>query len=212
MEPLPDPALVDRIDAWLPQTQCRRCGYAGCRPYAEALARSEADTNRCPPGGEVTISNLAALLGAAPKLLDPAVGPTRPRTRARIVEADCIGCTLCIHACPVDAIVGARKQMHTVLADACTGCELCVPPCPVGCIEMVPAAVPPNSLWPGYSREEADRARRRWRAREERLARRAARPSASPPQPAAEREQIKAEIQAAVARVRARRQARRPDS
>ena len=130
--------LVDRIDALLPQTQCRRCLYPACRPYAEAIARGEADINRCPPGGAAGIEAIAALLGRAPILLDPAHGTETPRVVALIREAECIGCTKCIQACPVDAIVGAAKQMHTVIGDECTGCELCIAPCPVDCIDMVP--------------------------------------------------------------------------
>jgi electron transport complex protein RnfB len=134
----PEP-LVPRIDALLPQTQCAQCGYPGCAPYARAIARGEADINRCPPGGDATIRALARLLGRAPRPLDPARGAHKPRAVAFIDEATCIGCTLCIQACPVDAIVGAAKLMHTVIAAECTGCELCVPPCPVDCIEMRPA-------------------------------------------------------------------------
>ena len=130
--------LIDAIDALLPQTQCTKCGYAGCRPYAEAIAHGDADINQCPPGGNEGIRNLARLLGRAEKSLNPANGSETPRAAALIDEARCIGCTLCIQACPVDAIVGAPKQMHTVLIAACTGCELCVAPCPVDCIEMIP--------------------------------------------------------------------------
>lgn len=133
--------VVDKIDALLPQTQCGQCGYAGCRPYAEAMAAGEADINRCPPGGEPTIIALADLLGRDPKPLDAEVGEEKPRMVAVIDEDWCIGCTLCIQACPVDAIVGASKQMHTVIEAECTGCELCVEPCPVDCIAMVPVAV-----------------------------------------------------------------------
>lgn len=129
--------VVDRIDGLLPQTQCGQCSFAGCRPYAEAIAAGEADINRCPPGGEATIRALADLLERDPKPLDPASGELKPRTVAIIDEPACIGCTLCIQACPVDAILGAGKQMHTVIASECTGCELCVAPCPVDCITMV---------------------------------------------------------------------------
>jgi electron transport complex protein RnfB len=135
-----EPTLADAIDALLPQTQCTKCGYPGCRPYAEAIARGEADIDQCPPGGEAGIRRLAALLSRAPKPLDPAHGREQPRAAALVREEWCIGCTLCIQACPVDAIVGAPKQMHTVLTTACTGCELCLPPCPVDCIEIVPLA------------------------------------------------------------------------
>jgi electron transport complex protein RnfB len=130
---------VERIDALLPQTQCTRCGYPACRAYAEAIAIGEADLNQCPPGGEAGIVALAALLGRAPKPLNPVNGVEKPREVALIDEAACIGCTKCIQACPVDAIVGASKFMHTVLVDECTGCDLCIPPCPVDCITMVPA-------------------------------------------------------------------------
>ncbi len=129
--------LADRIDALLPQTQCRRCLYDACRPYAEAIARGEAEINRCPPGGEPGIRALARLLGRAPIPLDPAHGTEGPRVVALIREAECIGCTKCIQACPVDAIVGGPKAMHTVLAELCTGCELCLPPCPVDCIDLI---------------------------------------------------------------------------
>lgn len=130
--------LANRIDALLPQTQCEQCGFHGCRPYAEAMARGEVPINRCPPGGAAGIAKLAALLDTPVLPLDPAHGVEKPRMLARIVEADCIGCTKCIQACPVDAIVGAAKLMHTVLPDQCTGCELCVPACPVDCIVLEP--------------------------------------------------------------------------
>jgi len=129
--------LVDAIDALLPQTQCTKCGYAGCRPYAEAIADGGADINQCPPGGIEGIANLAALLHREVKPLNPSNGVEQAPVVALIDETWCIGCTLCIQACPVDAIVGAPKQMHVVLLEQCTGCELCVPPCPVDCIRMV---------------------------------------------------------------------------
>lgn len=130
--------LVDKIDSLLPQTQCGQCGFPGCRPYAEAMANEEADINQCPPGGETTIIALADLLGRDPKPLNPENGVEKPKLVAIIDEQVCIGCTLCIQACPVDAILGAAKLMHTVIIDECTGCELCLPPCPVDCIDMVP--------------------------------------------------------------------------
>ncbi|HEC17817.1 MAG TPA: electron transport complex subunit RsxB [Gammaproteobacteria bacterium] len=131
--------LVDKIDALLPQTQCGQCTYPGCRPYAEAIARGEADINQCPPGGEATIIALADLLGRDPKPLNPENGVEEDvKTVVEIDEQLCIGCTLCIQACPVDAILGAPKQMHTVIRDECTGCDLCIPPCPVDCINIVP--------------------------------------------------------------------------
>ncbi|NOX07959.1 MAG: electron transport complex subunit RsxB [Gammaproteobacteria bacterium] len=129
--------VVDQIDALLPQTQCGQCGFAGCRPYSTAIANGEADINQCPPGGEVTIQALADLLGRDAKPLNPENGAHQIKTVAVIDEQVCIGCTLCIQACPVDAIVGAAKQMHTVIIDECTGCELCIPPCPVDCIVMI---------------------------------------------------------------------------
>lgn len=130
--------MVERIDALLPQTQCGQCGYPGCKPYARAIAGGEADINQCPPGGEAGVRALAELLGREPKPLNPDNGEAKPPLVARVVEEDCIGCTKCIQACPVDAIVGAPKRMHTVIADLCTGCELCLPPCPVDCIDLVP--------------------------------------------------------------------------
>lgn len=130
--------LVDQIDAILPQTQCGQCSYPGCRPYANAIAAGEADINRCPPGGETTIIALADLLGREPIPLDDEVGEEKAKMVAVIDENTCIGCTLCIQACPVDAILGAAKQMHTIIEPECTGCELCIEPCPVDCIDMVP--------------------------------------------------------------------------
>jgi len=132
-------ALARQIDALLPQTQCTRCGYADCRAYAEAIAAGDAGINRCPPGGEATIVALAGLTARAVKPLDPACGEHLPLLVARIDEAACIGCTLCIAACPVDAIIGGPKRMHAVLTTLCSGCELCVAPCPVDCIDMQPA-------------------------------------------------------------------------
>lgn len=131
-------ALAERIDAVLPQTQCGQCGYPGCRPYAEAIAREEADINQCPPGGDACVAALAEMLGREPKPLDPAYGTSKPPAVAWIDEPRCIGCALCLPACPVDAILGAPKYLHTVIGSECTGCELCVPVCPVDCIEMVP--------------------------------------------------------------------------
>jgi Na+-translocating ferredoxin:NAD+ oxidoreductase subunit B len=132
---------VTRIDALLPQTQCTRCGFAGCLPYASAIAAGEADINQCPPGGSVTIRALADLLGREFHPLNPANGVEAPPSVAFIHEDRCIGCARCLPPCPVDAIVGAAKFLHTVLADRCTGCELCLAPCPVDCIEMRPAPI-----------------------------------------------------------------------
>ena len=141
--------VVEQVDQLLPQTQCGQCGFPGCRPYADAIVAGEADINRCPPGGEATIKMLADLLDREPKPLDPERGVEKPKLVAVIREDLCIGCTLCIQACPVDAILGAGKQMHTVIESECTGCELCVEPCPVDCIDMVQ---PPQTIatwrWP----------------------------------------------------------------
>jgi electron transport complex protein RnfB len=134
--------IAARIDALLPQTQCTRCGYAGCSPYAAAIADGLAQINQCPPGGAATIEALARLLNRSALPLNPANGIESPPLVAWIDEARCIGCARCLAPCPVDAIVGAQKYMHTVLADRCTGCELCLPPCPVDCIEMRTAAEP----------------------------------------------------------------------
>jgi len=162
------PALVERLDALLPQTQCRQCGYDACLPYARAMATGEADINRCAPGGAAGIASLAAALGRTDRPgLDPAYGMERTRRVARVVEAHCIGCTLCIQACPVDAIAGAAKLMHTVIAEYCTGCGLCLPPCPVDCLELEP--LPPTAA--AWTRALADAARARYRYRNLRLAR-----------------------------------------
>jgi Na+-translocating ferredoxin:NAD+ oxidoreductase subunit B len=161
----PAGTLADRIDALLPQTQCEQCGYHGCRPYAEAIANGEASIDQCPPGGATGIAKLAVLLQRPILPLNPEHGVEKPRMLARIVEVDCIGCTKCIQACPVDAIVGAPKLMHTVIADDCTGCELCVPACPVDCIELVPMPLALMDL------AHADAARVHFQRRETRLAR-----------------------------------------
>ncbi len=207
--------LVQAVDAWLPQTQCTQCGYSGCRPYAEAITRGEADVNQCPPGGEVTVNALAKLLNVEARPLNPKHGVHKPRAVAWIEEELCIGCTLCIQACPVDAILGAPKQMHTVLTQECTGCELCLAPCPVDCIHMLAVAVKSPGPWPDYSRAEADRARQRTQARMDRLPgkKAAARNIENPRRPAVARDNLpskesaarKAEIRAAVERVKARR-------
>ena len=135
--------LAEKVDAILPQTQCGQCGFPGCKPYAEAIAKGEADINLCPPGGEEGVKKLAELLGVEAKPLDESHGTPKPKSVAFIDENTCIGCTLCIQACPVDAIVGAAKQMHTIVASLCTGCELCVKPCPVECItmEVIPESI-----------------------------------------------------------------------
>ncbi|KHF25322.1 electron transport complex subunit RsxB [Solemya velum gill symbiont] len=140
--------IADQIDQMLPQTQCGQCGHPGCRPYADAIARGEDEINKCAPGGHETIIALADLLGRDPIAMDEDI-EIRPPSVAIIIEEDCIGCTLCIQACPVDAILGAAKQMHSVIESECTGCELCLPPCPVECIVMEPIEADIRSWsWP----------------------------------------------------------------
>jgi len=134
--------LTERLDRLLPQTQCGQCGYDGCRPYAEAMARGAADIDHCPPGGDAGARALADVLGVPAVPFDRSRGEHKAPQVAVVIEADCIGCTKCIQACPVDAIVGGAKYMHTVIADLCTGCELCIPPCPVDCIDLVSARRP----------------------------------------------------------------------
>jgi Na+-translocating ferredoxin:NAD+ oxidoreductase subunit B len=152
--------LAERIEDLLPQTQCTKCGYPACRPYAHAIAEGEANYNQCPPGGAQGIERLAALLGRPVIALDTSHGEERPRPVAVIDENVCIGCTLCMQACPVDAIAGAAKQMHTVIAELCTGCDLCVPPCPVDCIDMIPVTGD-RTGWDAWSQPQADMARER---------------------------------------------------
>lgn len=161
-------ATVDAIEALLPQTQCRQCGYPGCRPYAEAIATHRAGINQCPPGGDDTIRDLATLLGVPFVPPDLAFGTAKPPAIALIDEQRCIGCTLCILACPVDAIVGAATLMHTVIASECTGCELCIPPCPVDCISMMPTG---EKTTREQKKTIAAQARRRFESRSRRLQR-----------------------------------------
>jgi len=185
--------LVDQIDDLLPQTQCTRCGYPGCRPYAEAIVRAGADINRCPPGGEPTLAALARLTARPPMPLDTSLGAPGPLCVARIDERACIGCTLCIDACPVDAIIGAPKRMHGVLTALCSGCELCIAPCPVDCIAMVPT----NREW---TRDDATAARARHAARERRMS-----VAASPARRGEEARAREAAVASALRRARARR-------
>lgn len=216
-------SLADQIENLLPQTQCTKCGFPACRPYAEAIADSRASYNQCPPGGAQGIVRLAQLLQKPVIQLNPLNGAERSRTLAVIDEQACIGCTLCIQACPVDAIVGAAKQMHTVLADACTGCDLCVAPCPVDCIDMV-EVTPGKTGWDAWSQEQADAARGRHdfrsmrlrREKEENDARLAAKAaaklkeaeaiSALTPEAKAEQDRKKAIIQAAIERARLKKE------
>ncbi|RKO21119.1 electron transport complex subunit RsxB [Burkholderia mallei] len=162
--------LADRIEDLLPQTQCTKCGYDGCRPYAEAIAAGTAGYDQCPPGGAEGVARLAKLLGKPVIPLNQAHGVERARPVAFIDEQLCIGCTLCMQACPVDAIVGAPKQMHTIVAELCTGCDLCVPPCPVDCIAMIPVTGE-RTGWDAWSQQQADAARARHDARAARLKR-----------------------------------------
>jgi electron transport complex protein RnfB len=193
-------SLADLLDAALPQTQCTRCGYAGCRPYAEAIAGGAAEVNRCPPGGEDVVVALAALVARPVTPLDPACGEPGPLRVAIIDEAACIGCTLCIQACPVDAIIGAQKRMHAILPSLCSGCELCVDPCPVDCITMAPA----GHAW---SPHDAAAARVRHAARNARVAARARVANRLPAASVvdADRATRQAAVAAALQRARARR-------
>ncbi|MCG6656175.1 electron transport complex subunit RsxB [Halomonas campisalis] len=166
-----NPLLIEAIDALLPQTQCGKCGHPGCLPYAEAIAAGEA-INRCPPGGQATVERLAELTGQPPLPLEQ---PAQPPLVAYVREAECIGCTKCLQACPVDAILGAAKRMHTVIADECTGCELCVAPCPVDCIDLLPhphwQAAKTAAEQDAYLARRAAKGRERFAARNRRLAR-----------------------------------------
>lgn len=188
-------SVAERIDALLPQTQCTKCGYEGCRPYAEAIAAGEAEINQCPPGGAAGIDALARLLDLPPLPLNPVNGFEQPLTVAVIDESRCIGCTLCIPACPVDAIVGSAKRMHVVIASQCTGCDLCLPPCPMDCISMIPVA--PPRAWTAADRVAA---RARYDARRERLQR-----ATAPRPPAITHEQRTSAVAAAIARAQQRR-------
>ncbi len=164
-------ATTTQIDALLPQTQCRQCGYPGCKPYAQAIYDNKADINQCPPGGINTIKALAKLLARPSKPLNPEYGTETAPAIAVIDEKVCIGCTLCIRACPVDAILGAAKQMHTVISDECTGCRLCIEPCPVDCIEMQTLDAAALKREADRKPQKADIARQRFEFRQARLAR-----------------------------------------
>ena len=218
--PSAPPTLADQIEDLLPQTQCTKCGYSGCRPYAEAIADGTAEINQCPPGGIEGVARLANLLGRKVIPINPLNGYERPRPVAFIDESLCIGCTLCIQACPVDAIIGAAKQMHTILPSLCTGCDLCVAPCPVDCIVMYPVTGE-RTGWDAWTGEQAAAARERHdfrtfrlrREREENEARLAAKAAskladgaqdALTPEQAAEKERKRAIIAAAMERARAR--------
>ncbi|MCE9661408.1 MAG: RnfABCDGE type electron transport complex subunit B [Burkholderiales bacterium] len=155
------------LDA-LPQTQCTRCGYPDCRGYAEAIAAGEAEVNRCPPGGAEGVARLASIAGRTALPLDPECGNEAPRAVAAIDESACIGCALCLKACPTDAILGSATRMHTVVASLCTGCELCLPVCPVDCIALVPASGE-RTGWDAWSPAEAEQARRRYELHRRRL-------------------------------------------
>ncbi len=163
----PDAALAERLLAALPQTQCTRCGYPDCAGYAQAIATGEADINQCPPGGHEGVQRLSAITLHPVKPLDPAFGVEGPRSVVFIDENWCIGCTLCLDACPTDAIMGSNKRMHTVLEQYCTGCELCLPVCPVDCIMVEPVSGAATG-WNAWSPEQADLARTRYAAKTER--------------------------------------------
>ncbi|MES2718624.1 MAG: electron transport complex subunit RsxB [Pseudomonadota bacterium] len=221
------PSLADRLDAALPQTQCTRCGYPDCRAYAEAMATGAAAINRCPPGGAEGIVRLARLSGQPVLPLDADCGAEGPRGVALIDEAWCIGCTLCLDACPVDAILGAHKRMHTVLADDCNGCARCLPACPVDCITMQPVSGSATG-WQAWSAEQASTSRQRYqfhqwrvqRGEQEQQARLAAKATAKLADLAAHSQHTdpavldrkRAVIEAALARARAKAQPGKPDS
>lgn len=206
-------AFADRIDAALPQTQCTRCGYPDCRAYAEAIVGDDAAINRCPPGGAEGVERLAALTGRAFLPLDPTCGEEGPRVMAVIDEAWCIGCTLCLDACPTDAILGINKRMHTVVETHCTGCELCIPVCPVDCISLA-VETPGLSGWRAWSATQAEAARRRYgahRARQARDAAATALPPVAPTDAEAAAARKRAIIEVALARAAAVRRGP-PDS
>lgn len=201
---------IAAIDDWLPQTQCTQCSYPRCYDYARAIAEGEADINQCPPGGDITIRGLASLLGKIGKPLNTEFGVHKPKEIAVIDESVCIGCVMCIKACPTDAIVGAAKVMHTVIENDCTGCELCLEPCPVDCIEMIPQKQQAEIhwRWPDYSPDSTSRARIQTNAKLEREERRNNKKSSVKKLREFRKEkgseQIKQDIAAALARVQKR--------
>ncbi|MDG2088812.1 MAG: RnfABCDGE type electron transport complex subunit B [Arenicellaceae bacterium] len=203
------------IDKWLPQTQCTRCGYPNCKEYAQAVSSGTVDINRCPPGGDVTIRGLASLLGKIGKPLAKDLANYAGKQLAQIDEDICIGCVICIQACPVDAISGAAKQIHTVISDECTGCELCILPCPVDCISLVPVEsaqlttpFASDNRWPDHTSKQVQRAREQTYARHDRLQLLIKEKSAAKRlkdiRKNAKPGQLKSEITAAVARVKAK--------
>ena len=201
------PSLTDRIDQLLPQTQCTQCDYPRCREYAEAISAGEAEINQCPPGADITIAALSELTNKPVLPLNPANGIAEPRLLAFIRESACIGCKLCIKACPVDAIIGAGKVMHTVIVDECTGCKLCLPVCPTDCIDLI--AAPPirsnrePSIWPEFSQSQVEKSRHRT---EKNLEREAIRDTAKKARKIdKQRLQLKQEIAAVLARKRGSR-------
>ena len=191
-------ALAANIDAALPQTQCTRCGYPDCASYAEAIASGEAAINQCPPGGQEGVRRLATITGRPELPLNAENGLEAPRTLAVIDEAWCIGCTLCIKACPTDAILGANKRMHTVIAEHCTGCELCIPVCPVDCIELINASGEATG-WSAWSAAQAEHARSRYGEHRQRTGRKANAPVRTTAQTAAEQAGAQADTPSAPA-------------
>ena len=201
---------INAIDAWLPQTQCMQCTYPRCYDYAVAIANGDADINQCPPGGDITVNGLAELLALKAKPVDPKFGQHKAKQIAVIDESACIGCVMCIKACPTDAIIGAAKVMHTVIERDCTGCELCIEPCPVDCIDMVDQTQTTESdwRWPDYSPIATERARQQTNAKIERESNRKADKSSMKKLKELRKtqgtDQIKTDIAAAIARVKAR--------
>ncbi|WP_048440817.1 electron transport complex subunit RsxB [Caenimonas sp. SL110] len=195
--------LAERIHAALPQTQCTRCGYPDCAGYAQAIAAGEAEINQCPPGGAEGVSRLAAITGRSPLPLNPVNGIEGPRTLAVIDEAWCIGCTLCLDACPTDAILGSNKLMHTVIEPYCSGCELCVPVCPVDCIALE-NVTGQSTGWQAWSQDKADEALGRYTQRTARLARAKTEHPVVEDTALADADKKRAVIEAALARARAR--------